>query len=219
MSSYEVLAGSIIAAHGVQGALKLRLATKTALALISAGEGVSRRPADVWLGMSPRGGDKSGEGRMAVVTQVKELRPGGNVYLVKIQGVRDRNSAEQLVGTSVFAPESRRAPLQEGEFFTEQLIGLAVVGDSGRDYGKIKTVLPEPANDVYETDRGALIPAVKAIVLKIDIEAGRMTVADIAGLNPEEAEEIAPGDEPRDGSDLAEPAYSADEAEMDRVLG
>jgi 16S rRNA processing protein RimM len=201
MSNYDVLAGSIIAAHGVQGAVKLRLATKTALSLISTGEGVSRRPADIKLGAS-----QDSDGRMAVISQVKELRPGGNVYLVKIQGIRDRNAAEEIVGLSVYAPEARRAPLQDGEFFTDQLIGMSVIGDTGRDYGKIKSVLPQPANDVYETDTGAMIPAVKAVVLGVDLEARQMTVADIPGLKPEEADEVLPSS--------AEPAQES----ADRVV-
>jgi 16S rRNA processing protein RimM len=216
MNRYEVLAGSIIAAHGVQGALKLRLATKTALALVSTGEGVSRRPVDVWIGADPKSDDNTADGRMAVVTQVKQLREGGAVYLIKIQGIRDRNAAEELVGRSVFAPESRRAPLQDGEYFADELIGCTVTSDTGRDYGKIKSVLAQPANDVYETDRGALIPAVKAVVLSVDLDERRITVADIAGLYPQEAEEVAPGDGPHRAAMARD---DASESAMDQVVG
>jgi 16S rRNA processing protein RimM len=195
LTTYDVLAGVIIAAHGVQGAVKVRIATKTALQLINTGDGVNRRPVDVWIRPSESklpAGPKDTTGRAAVITQLKEMQAGGTVYLAKIQDVRDRNQAEALIGYSVFGPQSRRAPLDSDEYFVEELIGLEVVGDKGRKYGKIRTVLQHPGNDVYETDEGALIPAVKAFVLSIDIAGGQVVVAELPGLMPEEAEELQP---------------------------
>lgn len=185
---FDVLAGTIIAAHGVQGAVKLRLATKTALPLISTGIGVGHKPLDVWIGDGPQTDETVGE--LAIITQVKELLPSSPVYLVKLQSVRERNSAEALIGKSVYAPGSRRMPLESDEFFVEELIGLSVVADTGRGYGKITAVLQQPANDVYETDQGALIPAVKAFVQKIDVAHGKVIVYDVPGLRLDEAEEI-----------------------------
>ena len=198
--TFDVLAGFIIAAHGVQGALKVRVATKTAVSLISPGTGVSRRPADVKL--AREGSAESGQTAkpiMTTITQLKETTPGSSVYIARAGNVRDRTQAEGLVGMSIFAPSTRRAPLQEDEYFTDELIGLSVVGDRGQQYGKITAIHAQPANDVYETDQGALIPAVKAFVSKIDVAAGTVTVYEVPGLRPEEAEEVRSDGEERGG--------------------
>ncbi len=173
--------------------MKLRVATKTSLQLISAGTGVTRRPIDVWVGAKPKpdGDDPGDQGRMMTITQIKEIQPGGSVFLVKLLKVRDRTAAEALIGSSIFAPEDRRAPLADDEYFAGDLIGLDVIGvESGQSYGKITAVLSQPANDVYETDQGALIPAVKAFVNKIDIPASQVWVVDVPGLRPSEADEL-----------------------------
>jgi 16S rRNA processing protein RimM len=196
MDCFDVLAGTIISPHGVQGAVKVRLATPTSRALISPGEGVNRRPVDVWLGSEPKTDDQAGgDGIMATITQLKDTTAEGRIVLAKLIGVVNRDAAQDLAGKGIYAPASRRAPLREGEYFADDLIGIAVVGDTGRDYGRIKAVLPEPGNDVYETDQGAIVPAVKAFVLQVDLQARVMTVRDVPGLFTDEAEEIAPGSE------------------------
>lgn len=203
---YSVCAGTIIGAHGVQGAVKIKLATGTALSLIkpSAVSGVSGTK--VWIGrtakpdgVSPDGmpldGQNAQHGATHTIRQVKELQPGGRVLLMKLSGTDDRNAAEALVGLGVYAPKSRRAALMEGEYFTEDLIGIAVTAETGRRLGKIVSVLQHPASDVYETDLGALIPAVRAVVKSVDLTERRMLVVDLPGLLPDEADELR-GDEP-----------------------
>ena len=194
--AFDALAGHVIGAHGVQGALKVRVATKTAIALLSPGTGVSRRPTDVRL---QRDGDE--KSLLATIVQMKETVPGSSVYIAKMGSVRDRTQAEALVGMAIYSPSSRRAPLEENEYFTDELIGLNVIGDHGQQYGKITSVHAQPANDVYETDQGALIPAVKAFVSKIDIPAGQVVVYEVPGLRLGEAEEIrSDGEERGDGN-------------------
>jgi 16S rRNA processing protein RimM len=195
--SFDVLAGVIIGAHGVQGTVKVRLATKTALTLLSSASSVSRIPIDVLLRKKDDPPDSTGT--PAVVFQVKPTAAGNNVYLVKLQGVRDRNAAEALMGSAIYAPTARRAPLQDDEFFVDDLIGLDVVGHNGATYGKITSVLAQPANDVYETDQGVLIPAVKEFVRRVDLASGKVIVFEAVGLRPEEAEEVAP--EPNQAED------------------
>jgi 16S rRNA processing protein RimM len=197
---YDVAAGVIIGAHGVQGAVKIKLATDTALALIQPVGASKDSSIPVWIARLPKSvaADSSQTdtqtGQILKIKQIKELQAGGRVLLLKLQGITDRNQAEALIGLNVYAPKARRAALDSGEYFTEDLIGLQAITESGRKLGKVTAVLQQPANDVYETDLGALIPAVKAIVKSVDITARSITVIDMAGLLPEEAEELAPDD-------------------------
>jgi 16S rRNA processing protein RimM len=213
-STYDVLAGVIIGAHGVQGAVKIKIATSTALSLIRPAKTTAKSSTPVWLGRLPyqepvaTEEDAPAAGQIYQIKQVKELQPGGRVLLLKIQGVTDRNEAEALIGQNVYAPKERRAPLADGEYFTEDLIGLDVVSESGRQFGKVAAVLQQPGNDVYETDKGALIPAVSEFVKSVDIAAKRITVADILGLFQTEADELL-----GDASDHLPSVASDDDAE------
>jgi 16S rRNA processing protein RimM len=105
--------------------------------------------------------------------------PGGLV--VKLVGVDDRAGAEMYRGRYFEIGEHAGRPAGEGRFYHHQLIGLDVVTASGRGLGRIEEVLEKPANDVWVSRDGAsehLIPATKDAVLTVDLEAGRIVVAD-----------------------------------------
>lgn len=180
-SEYDTLVGTIVGAHGVQGSLKVRVATPRALAMIAPparGSDKAPRPTvKVWLGKSPD------EGAEREVVSAKRPAPKSPV-IVRIVGIDDRNGAQAVYGQSIYAPASRRSPLEEGEFFVDDLVGLAARTDSGIALGAITEVIAGPANDVYETELGVLIPAVKDYVLNIDLTARTMTVRDDPGLWP-----------------------------------
>jgi 16S rRNA processing protein RimM len=178
---YDTLVGGIIGAHGVQGAVKLRLATPTADALISvpkqANDQDTRPFTTVWVGSSPE------DGKLYRVYSAKRQAPK-DILLVRLADVGTRHSAGELVGFKVYAPEDRRTPLGADEYFVDDLIGLDVITEGGTGLGKLTQVLSEPGNDVYETDAGALIPAVKAFIVGVDLASRRLIVRDTPGLLP-----------------------------------
>jgi 16S rRNA processing protein RimM len=57
-----------------------------------------------------------------------------------------------------------------------------VVTDTGHGLGKLTDVLNTPANDVYVTESGVLVPAVPAFIQGVDLEMRRITVHDLPGL-------------------------------------
>jgi 16S rRNA processing protein RimM len=61
-------------------------------------------------------------------------------------------------------------------------VGLEVVTEEGRSLGRIAEVQGNPANDLWVTDSGALIPAVREVVVGVDLEAGRVTIRELPGL-------------------------------------
>lgn len=64
------------------------------------------------------------------------------------------------------------------EYYAFQLVGLLVVEENGRTLGSVNVVAPGVANDVLELDSGVLLPMVEECILKIDLEAGCITVAE-----------------------------------------
>lgn len=101
--------------------------------------------------------------------------------VLKLQGVDERGAAERLRGRFLEVPDSALRALPGGEYYHHQLIGLSVVSRSGRDLGTLTAVLERPANDVWVATAGQLeqlVPAISEVVLEVDLEAGRVVVAD-----------------------------------------
>ena len=116
---------------------------------------------------------------------VEKLRRHKEVLLLKLGGCDDRNGAEELRGQLVQIPTEEAVPLEEGEYYDFQLIGVKVEAESGESLGQVVEVLKTGANDVYIV-RGpwgeVLLPAVKDVVLKLDMEARQMVVNLLPGL-------------------------------------
>jgi 16S rRNA processing protein RimM len=68
-------------------------------------------------------------------------------------------------------------PTADDEYYAFELVGLAVVEESGRALGTVKAVAPGVANDVLELDGGVLLPMVEDCVIEVDLEGRRIVVA------------------------------------------
>jgi 16S rRNA processing protein RimM len=108
--------------------------------------------------------------------------------LLKLQGCDDRSTAETLRGYLVQIPIEQAIPLEEGEFFEHQIVGLQVWTSAGEHLGRVEEILYTGANEVYvirspQPGRAELlIPAIEDVVLEIDPQAGRLVVELIEGL-------------------------------------
>ncbi len=80
-------------------------------------------------------------------------------------------------GAELSVPRESLPPLGEDEYYSFQLVGLAVEEEGGRVLGRVRDVLDYPANDVLELDTGLSLPLVEACVRKVDLESGRIVVA------------------------------------------
>jgi len=108
------------------------------------------------------------------------------LFLLKLEGIGDRNAAEALRGAEIQLPRGEAAPLPEGAFYVFDLVGCEVQLLSGERVGELVDVLTTAANDVYvvRRDEGGevLIPAVRHVVKAIDIDAGKIVVDPIPGM-------------------------------------
>lgn len=105
--------------------------------------------------------------------------------LVKLGGVDDREMAAALRGQLVQISVADAAPLQPDEYYVRQLLGLQVLSESGELLGELAEVIATGANDVYlvrREERDLLLPAIKDVILRVDLEAGEMRVCLPPGL-------------------------------------
>jgi 16S rRNA processing protein RimM len=117
---------------------------------------------------------------------VRSVRDHSGRLLVRFAELLDRADAEAVRGTLlVAAVEPDERPTEPGEFYDRQLIGLRATTPEGAEVGRVVSVLHLPAQDLLEIETRAgprLVPFVGVLVPDVDLEAGRITVADVAGL-------------------------------------
>ncbi|MFS8525234.1 MAG: ribosome maturation factor RimM [Limnochordales bacterium] len=125
-------------------------------------------------------------GRVPQELAVERARFHKGFVIVKLEGVDTRDDAETLRGALLQVPGDQVVPLPEDHYYVFQIVGLEVVDEDGRELGVVKEVLFTGANDVYVVERAdgseLLLPAVKDVVLRVDVDAGRMVVRLLPGL-------------------------------------
>ncbi|WP_419946880.1 ribosome maturation factor RimM [Candidatus Poriferisodalis sp.] len=85
---------------------------------------------------------------------VASARPDGNRWLVRFEGIDDRDAAAALTGTTVYAE-----PLDDpDELWVHELCGATVVDQRGNRTGVVTAVVANPAADLLELDTGDLVP-------------------------------------------------------------
>ena len=151
--------GQVLTAYGVQGAVKVL-------------------PLTDFDDRFERGSTLILDGDARVVEWSRNA--GGNL-VVKLRGIDNRTMAELYRGRYLEVEADAARPLEDGRFYHHQLIGLAVETESGRDLGRIHEVLERPANDVWASRLDTvefLIPATRDAVRRVDLDGGRVVVAD-----------------------------------------
>jgi 16S rRNA processing protein RimM len=118
--------------------------------------------------------------------QVTGSRPHQSFMLLKLDVTPDRSAAEQLVGQYLLIAEEDAMPLGEHENYAHDLLGLNVETPAGRVLGKLTDILSTGANDVYiatgPDGKEILIPALRQVVLTVDLPGQRMVVELPEGL-------------------------------------
>jgi 16S rRNA processing protein RimM len=135
---------------------------------------------------------------------------GKNLYVLKLAGVDNCDSAEELRGCKLLVPESDRPELGEDEYHVVDLIGLPVfMQESGELVGTVVDIIPA-GNDLLDVElhqqegereregegetnnpnpkskiknpKSVLIPFVKAIAPVVDLENRRIEITPPPGL-------------------------------------
>jgi len=109
--------------------------------------------------------------------------------LLTLAGVEDRDQAHALLGQLVQVPIEDALPLEEGEYYEYQIVGLEVWTAGGERLGRVTEILYGAGHDVYVVQdegpdgrREVLIPIIPGVVQDVDLEGGRVVVELPAGL-------------------------------------
>jgi 16S rRNA processing protein RimM len=105
------------------------------------------------------------------------VRDGGKYAVARFEGVADRAAAEALRGSLVEVHRSALPPLEEGEYYHADLIGLPCEDREGRAIGTVVAVENYGAGDLLEIEladgKRSLIPLKPGIA---DLKEGRIVL-------------------------------------------
>ena len=103
------------------------------------------------------------------------IRDGGKTAVARFEGISDRSAAEALRSTLVEIDRSALPPLEDGEYYHSDLIGLIAVDSMGNPIGKVTAVENYGAGDLLEIEdqvgKRSLIPFREGIA---DLEDGKI---------------------------------------------
>lgn len=122
--------------------------------------------------------------------KIENVKEHKGMAIIKLDGVDSVEDGAALRGKVLYA---RREDIQidEDSYFIVDLIGMQVYNiDSDELIGKIIDVTPTGANDVYHIKSTSgkiyLVPAIKKVVIDINIDAKTMKIRPLEGLFDDE---------------------------------
>jgi len=126
----RIALAAVAGAHGVKGELRLKLFTDDA--------GKLRRYQPLYVAGEPR--------------RLVEVRTSGKTPVARFEGITDRSAAEALRGALVEVDRSSLPPLEPGEYYHADLVGLPATDAVGNVLGSIVTVENYGAGDLLEIE-------------------------------------------------------------------
>lgn len=160
----EIVTGRIVGPFGIRGEVKV----------IPTTDFPDRFEVGTEVTLSLEGGHKT--------FRIQRSRFHRSGFLLKLEGIDTRDAAEQLRGVDIVIDESELRDLGPDRYYIFEIVGLRVVTEDGREQGIITEVLQGGANDVYVTSTGLCIPALKTVVVRVDLEHQLMTIRPMPGM-------------------------------------
>jgi 16S rRNA processing protein RimM len=156
--------------HGVRGELRLRPFNRDSDLLLSLDEVLVRFP----------------EGDEQEVS-VDGARRANDAILMKLHSVDGREGADALRNAVLCARRADFPPLDEGEFYACDVEGARVAVTGGEELGEVTELKTYPTVDVLvvaarDGGRPWEVPLVGAVVTKVDLEAGLVTLSTLDGV-------------------------------------
>ena len=155
MTDKRVALAAVAGAHGVKGEVRLKLFSDSAASLA--------QHENVYLG--------------GVQRRLLFARDGGKTAVARFDGVADRTAADALRGSLVEVDRSALPPLDEGEYYHADIVGLPCVDRAGNAVGIVAAVENYGAGDLLEIElpegKRSLIPFRDGIA---DLEEGRVVL-------------------------------------------
>ena len=167
MDFYNV--GKIVNTHGIRGDVRVMPTTDFVVERFAKGQ-------DLYL-------QQAGEPLKLIVESARQHK---GFILVKFVGYDNINDVQAFRDHELMVSGKDQQPLEDGQYYYHQIIGLSVKTVDGEELGTIKEILSPGANDVWVVQRDGkkdlLLPVIDDVVKDVDLDAGEVTVELMEGL-------------------------------------
>lgn len=167
MDFYNV--GKIVNTHGIRGDVRVMPTTDFVAERFAKGQ-------DLYL-------QQAGE---PLKLTVESARQHKGFILVKFVGYDNINDVQAFRDHELMVSGKDQQPLEDGQYYYHQIIGLSVKTVDGEELGTIKEILSPGANDVWVVQRDGkkdlLLPVIDDVVKDVDLDADEVTVELMEGL-------------------------------------
>jgi 16S rRNA processing protein RimM len=120
------------------------------------------------------------------VVAIESVRPFKRGRLVKFDGFDSREDVDELAQRYLLLPAEAVPPLDEGEVFYHDLLGMTVETVSGEAVGRVREVFETEPHHLLEVKSESgklhLIPFADRIVRQVDIDGRRLVIDPPEGL-------------------------------------
>jgi 16S rRNA processing protein RimM len=118
--------------------------------------------------------------------EIEEVKYQKNMVLIKFKGIETVEQAQSLRNSLIEISREDAIPLEEGQYFIVDLLGLDVYLDTGEKLGVLEDIYNTGSKDIYvvknELGKQFLLPYIDEVIKNIDLENGKITVHIIEGL-------------------------------------
>lgn len=175
-SSARVQLGRITGHFGVRGWVKVHSDTQPRENIVQYKE---------WL-LFPHGRSVAVAGDEVRKVQVIDGREQGKTVVARLEGIEDRDAAEQLIGYGIVVDRAALPGLDEDQYYWTDLIGMGVVTIENVRIGTVRRLFETGANDVLvisderagsKVGAEVLVPWIQpTVITRVDQDARQITV-------------------------------------------
>ncbi len=116
---------------------------------------------------------------------LEAARPHRGGRLLRFSEIEDRSAAELYAGRHLTLPRDELRPLDENEFFAQELVGFEVVRVGGERVGSVTAVYDAGGRTLLGVDadgRELLVPFSRQVVAGVDVDSREIVIDPPAGL-------------------------------------
>ena len=116
---------------------------------------------------------------------LETIREHKNMLLIKLQEINDMDAAQKLKGKFLEVSREALEPLEEGQYYICDIIGLEIIDEDIGKLGVIEDIQQTGSNDVYITTyegKPLCVPALKDVIQEVNLNEGYMKVKLPKGL-------------------------------------
>lgn len=159
--------GQVLRPHGIRGEVVVRPLTDHIETLVTA--------THLFLGQ---------EADEPVTVEGIRLHKGNP--LLKLEGVDDMDRAHALKGVEICLPGEELAPLEEGEYFLHDLVGLTLLDHQDNEVGPVENFIETPGppllTGVGPNGKEFMVPFASGTIDDVDLEKGTIRLINLPGL-------------------------------------